>query len=140
LSLRRRILIADTNKAMTELRDALGGNEIEVLHASSFDDAMKKAEASQPDLYMVGYHFDEARPYRLVTQLRSEPWAAKKPILVIRALALYVLEGESEDALRESYQALGASDYLPLHSDLERYGRDAALQRFREAVIRHLRG
>jgi PleD family two-component response regulator len=125
---------------MIELREALDGQDIEVLHAASFDDAMEKAGASQPDLFMVGYHFDEGRPYRLVTQLRSEPWAMHKPILVVRALPLYALESEDEAALRESYRALGASDYLPLYADQQRYDPDVARQRFRDAVVRHLRG
>ena len=62
------------------------------------------------------------------------------PILVIRALPLFAREKENTAEMRASYRSLGASDYLSFHADMERYGKDVALQSFRDAVIRHLQG
>lgn len=137
---RWRILVADTNRAMTELRGVLDGQEVEVFNAVSYEKAVDVAKAWRPHLCVVGYHFDEARPYRLVTHLRAESWASDIPILIVRALPLFVVEKEDTDELRASYRSLGASDYLSFHAAMERHGKDAALRNFRDAVIRYLQG
>jgi len=132
-----RILIADTRKAMEDIVGVLEGKELEVLHAYDFDEALALAREQQPDLCIVGYHFDEARPYRLIKQLRDE-LGDKVPIFLIRALG-QANDAPDEQNIKESYRALGASEYLALYDHASHAGWKAARARFADVVTEALR-
>jgi len=133
----RRILIADTAQAIAELEGALEDQDVEVVHACSFDEAVAKSREQRPQLYVVGYHFDHGRPYRLIDHIRAEDEDA--PIVVIRALPLLAASG-NEDDIRASYRSLGVDAYLALHEDFANGGRAAALRRFADEIRRSLTG
>src|SRR5262245_39937252 len=123
-----RVLIADTQRALTELKIILAGLNIELFHADSYQAAIELVRAAQPHLCAVGYHFDEARPYRLISELRSQ-FGDVLPILLIRVLP----KGESEQEaleIRDSYRALGATDYLPLYEHAAAAGWENARANF----------
>jgi hypothetical protein len=67
---------------------------------------------------VVGYHFDEMRPYRLVRHVRSMASGAGADILVVRALPLRQPPQEEEE-LRRAYVSIGADDYLTLYNDVD---------------------
>lgn len=131
-----RILVADTQKAVTDLQGLLKGTRIELLHAHTFDDAVQIAREKTPHLFLVGYHFDEGRPYRLIQHLRSEH-GNKVPIILIRALPLPQPERD-EAQIKDSYRSLGANDYLPLYDEARRDGWDSARARLAGEITRQL--
>lgn len=132
-----RILIADTHKAMEDIVGVLEGKELEVLHAYDFDEALALAREQKPDLCLVGYHFDEARPYRLIQQLRAD-LGDKTPILLIRALGADHNQPD-EQSIMESYQAFGVNAYLALYEQASHAGWKAARARLAEEVMAALR-
>lgn len=105
-----RVLAAETVGMGSFLRDALGEDAVVVV-ADTHDAAARSLETEQPDLVIVGYHFDGTRPYRLVQHVREhEPGM---PILLLRSRPLLTgspLDGE----VRASYLELGADEYLAL--------------------------
>ena len=132
-----RILIADTRKAMQEIVGVLEAKELEVLHAYGFEEALTLARERKPHLCIVGYHFDEARPYRLIQQLRAE-LDETVPIFLIRALSMG--EHAADDAhIKESYRALGVNEYLALYEHATSAGWQAARARLAEEVTGVLR-
>ena len=110
------VLIADLPVVASALRQTLPLDHVEVLEAHTFDEATQVAERRHPRICIIGYHFNEMRPYRLVQHVRGMEWATGADILVIRALPLR-LPASEEESLRKAYMSIGADDYLTLYND-----------------------
>ena len=113
-----RILLAATPAAAAPLRQALAATA-DVHFADAPETALEAFRSRSPDLLVVGYHFDHARPYRLVRAVRElDP---QVPILLVRALPLSGVD--SRDAqIRDAYNALGVDQYLVLDEASVRRG------------------
>jgi hypothetical protein len=89
------------------------------------------------DALLVGYHFDELRPYVLIRQVRENPRTARIPVFLVRLLPSH-LDRTSGAELREAYRNLGVDEFLEL-SDLAReQGEEAALEALRKMVLARL--
>jgi PleD family two-component response regulator len=130
-------LIADKPEAIANLGHGLAENDLDFLEAHTFDEAVRAAETTSPDVYLVGHHFDDMRPYRLIKFLRSKPWAASTPIVVVRVLPLQEPANDEEE-IKRSYVNLGADDYVSLFDHVQRAGRDAAVRHLKSVVQRRL--
>ena len=128
------VLIADLPVVASALRETMPLDHVEVLEAHTFDEATQLAERRHPRICIIGYHFDEMRPYRLVQHVRGMDWASGADILVIRALPLRQPASE-EEALRKAYMSIGADDYLTLYSDADHRQQ---LDPLRQAVQRRI--
>lgn len=105
---RPRALVAALPSTGAWIREALSP-QAEVGFAGDLDSAMSAFRSRRPDLVIVGYHFDQARPHRMIQAVREEDAAV--PILLVRALPLD--RRDARDAqIRESYVELGANQYL----------------------------
>lgn len=131
-------LYADTPRAISALEGALVDDDVDFVEAHTYEEAIQAAEITCPDMYVVGHHFDEMQADRLIRFLRSKPWAASTPIVVIRALPL-AASSRDEEKFKESYATMGA-EYVSLFDNAQYVGRDSAVTRFKEAVKTHLRG
>lgn len=107
---RPRVLVAALPSTGAWIRDALAA-QADVGFAESLESAMSAFRAQRPDLVIVGYHFDHARPYRMIQAVRED--SAAVPILLVRALPLDLRDARDAQ-IRESYAELGASQYLVL--------------------------
>ena len=132
-----RALIAETRKAINDLQSALGGTELELLRAATFEQAIDLARERKPHVCIVGYHFDEARPYRLINRLRGE-LGEEVPILLIRALPLTTPDRD-EEQIGDSYRNIGADEYLPLYDYAQSQGWSRAWDRLAQEVEKRLR-
>jgi hypothetical protein len=130
-----RILIAAPGPVIKELASALTG-EAEIVGGQTFEEAVGKLHGLRPDLIIVCYVFDEARPFRLLQYARNER-PAHVPTILVRALPIPL--GRTQEAqIRESYNALGVDEFINLNDAKERYGKQEALRQFRDAVISRL--
>jgi len=128
------VLIADLPVVASSLRQTLPLDQVDVFEAYTFDEATRLAERRYPKICIIGYHFDEMRPYRLVQHVRGMDWATDAHILVIRALPLRQPASE-EEALRKAYVSIGANDYLTLYNDIDH---QQQLGPLRQAVQRRI--
>ncbi len=127
-----RALIAESERAINQLQSALGRTEMELLRAPTFEQALALAREKKPHVCIVGYHFDEGRPYRLIHQLRGE-LGEHVPILLIRALPL-VTPDRDEQEINDSYRSIGANEYLPVYEYARNEGWPIAWERLAQEV------
>lgn len=133
---KRVVLIADKPEAISTLGDGLADGNLNFVEANTFDEAVRVAETMSPDMYLVGHHFDDMRPQRLIKFLKSKPWAASTPIVVVRVLPLR--EPANDEEIRRSYITLGADDYVILLDHVQRGGSGAAVKQFKSVVKNRL--
>jgi len=107
-----RVLLAGIAPAVFEMRDMLAG-EFCVEVATTLDEALRVVEAVSPQVLIVGYHFDQFRPYRLIQQVAADHPDTR--IVLVRAISL-AMPHEDDEAIREAYGAMGVSEYLVLAS------------------------
>ncbi len=106
------VLIVDTDHGAPLLSRLLGA-AFETSCATTWDDALRSLREKPPQVVLVGYHFDEARPYHFIGRLRDDALARDLPVLLVRGLA--VQQGPYIDReIRESYRKFGADDYLAI--------------------------
>lgn len=116
---------------MGELAGSLA--DVEHVAAETFEEAVRLLQREQPAVVLVGYYFDDSRPYRFIKHVRAEPRHARTPILLVRALPI-PLGTASEADIREAYAQLGVREFFNLHEEAQRLGAEAARERLREAV------
>ncbi len=132
-----RVLVAASGIATDELRSALE-DAVEVIQAGTLEEAVARFRDDDPDLVVLGYHFDELRPYRFVRHVREDERRPARPIVLVQVLPLHL--GRTEEAqIGEAYHALGVDEFLDLSAEAERAGPVAARARLRHAVLRRLR-
>lgn len=132
---RPRVLLAAPADVIRQLRPAL--DEVEVLAAETWDQAIGNLRRDNPCAVVVCYLFDEMRPFRLLHYLRYE-WQRKTlPVILVRAVAVDFGATEDEQ-VREAYEALGVADFFNLADVATHNGEREALDRFRRLVMRHL--
>ncbi len=132
---RARVLIAAPPAVSDQLGRAFPHGELEILPAGELDEALRMY-ALRPQLVVVCYVFDEARPYRLLHRILDGE--RRRPrIMLVRALPIPL--GAQEADIRDSYARLGVDEFLNFSDYARRQGLDAALQNFRDAALRHLR-
>lgn len=107
------MLIAGIAPGAGALRDELA-SEFHVDVASTFDQAMSLMKTASPSVLIVGYHFDQFRPYRLIQYVTAE--YPQTPIILVRAMPL-VMPHEDDGAIRDAYLAMGISEYLVLDTE-----------------------
>ena len=129
-----KVLLAATVDASKQVTAYLAGL-VELVTAHTFDKAVALlCSGERPALVVVGYHFDELRPYRFIQHVKSDPQSADLPVLLIRALPLH-LGTDNVETMRDAYTGIGVTDFVSLH-DLERdHGHARAAEVFRQTVL-----
>ena len=131
-----RVLVAARGVATRELRAVLE-DSVEVIEAGTLEEAVSRYQQEDPDLVVLGYHFDELRPYRFVRHVREDRRRPGRPIVLVQVLPLHF--GRTEEAqIGEAYHALGVDEFLDLSAEAERAGPTAARARLRHAVLKRL--
>jgi len=130
------ILIAAPRAVIGRLSAAIA-DAVEVIGAETWDEALERLQNAEPEVIVVCYVFDEMRPFRLLHYLRHEWRKDWVPTLLVRAVPVK-LGATDETQIRESYMTLGVDQFINLHDEEEAKGKAAALERFREAVLRRL--
>lgn len=87
------------------------GDEYDWHCATTWEHAERRLHETPPDAIIVGYHFDEMRPYRFVRHVREHDH--ETPVLVVRGLPLFNAPRD-EDEVRRAYRLFGADDYVVL--------------------------
>ncbi len=131
--MRPRVLIVDTDWAAPLLAKLLG-DRFDTSTASTWDDAVRLLRERLPQIVLVGYHFDETRPYRFIGHLRERAQSAELPVLLVRGIA--VQQGPYIDKLvGESYRSFGASAYLAVDKSLKGMAAVREAERLRQTVV-----
>jgi len=100
-----RILIAEDQKALPYVTQALAGYEL--LIASSMKEAEQMTLADGIDLFVLGIHFEESRATELASTIRRSPKHEKTPIVLVR-----ILPSTIEKFIRSSTNGLKASGII----------------------------
>lgn len=133
-----RMLIAAPAPVVRELGAAFEADGAEILGAETWEDAMACLHDCEPDVVILCYVFDEARPYRLLQYLGHEWRRRHVPTILVRALPV-PLGRSQEEEIRAAYKSLGVDEFFNLYDEGERHGRPAALRAFRDCVLDRLR-
>jgi PleD family two-component response regulator len=112
MSTRPRVLLADTPQALPLVARLLG-DEFAISGASTWDEALRCLETNPPQVAVIGYHFDDLRPYRLVQAIREVGERDRVPVVLVRALPV-LPDHADEKEIEESYRQLGVDAYLVL--------------------------
>lgn len=132
---RPRILIAAPSAVIGRLERAFT-DDVEVVGAETWDEAVEQLRDAEPDLVIVCYVFDDMRPFRLLHHMRHDK-RRHVPTILVRAVPVSL--GRTQEAeIRESYRTLGVDEFINLHDESQEDGPAAALQRFRESVLSRL--
>lgn len=82
-NLAKRILIVDDDRSMTSLlKTLLELDNFEVVTVARAGDAIAKADAFQPDAFLIDHHLHDMDGAELVTQLRALPHYAATFIVI----------------------------------------------------------
>jgi CheY-like chemotaxis protein len=108
-------------------------DDVKVIGAATWEDAVKRLPEAAPHLVIVCYIFDEMRPYRFIRHVRSTEYG-RAPIFLVRAVTV-PLGATQEADLRRSYTELGVNAFLNFSDLANERGLDAALQEFRRVVV-----
>lgn len=130
-----RVLVAAVPNAARTIGRALG--DLRYTTAHTFDQAVRQLGQEPPDLVLVGYHFDELMPFRLIHYIREES-RSSVPIVLVRTLPL-LLGQTSAEQIRTAYKAFGVEEFVSLYDDQQLLGTEPSLQRFRDLVSTLLR-
>ncbi len=134
---RPRVLVADTARALPLMAKLLGEGW-RVLPAPTYAHAVRCLRKSAFDAVIVGYHFDDMRPDRLLRYIRGEPSLRSKPVVLVRGLP-FLHVGLDDEELRVAYTEIGADAYLPLDKNATGEAFLEASTRLRE-IVGHLIG
>ncbi len=131
-----RVLIADTELGAPLLAKLLG-DPFDTRTQTTWDGAVRLLQEQKPSIVVVGYHFDETRPYRLIRYVHEQAATRELPVLLVRGIA--VEQGPyADEEIRQSYRRLGASAYLALDKSAAAKHPEEA-QRLRKLVDELLR-
>src|SRR5688572_2504805 len=133
---RARIPVAAPAIVIRQLGTALPA-DVDVIGAATWEDAVQRLSEAPPQLIVVCYIFDEMRPYRYITHVRSSA-SKRAPIILIRAVTV-PLGATLESEVRRSYTALGVNAFLNFSDLANEHGLDHALQEFAQLVASFLR-
>jgi CheY-like chemotaxis protein len=129
---RAQIFMAAPAVVMRQLSAALP-EDVEVIGAATWQDAVQRLPETTPQLIVVCYIFDEMRPYRFIQHVRDTE-DRRTPIFLIRAVTV-PLGSTLESDLRLSYTDLGVNAFLNFSDLANERGLDAALDEFRRVVV-----
>lgn len=125
------VVVADLPLCLRAIKRLLQ-NHFRVVEASEYEAAVHAIREEAPNLVIVGYHFDELRPYRLIQHIRKD-LANPPPILMVQALP--VERGKTEDSdVREAYNTLGVRQFVALQDLFERHGDNEAPREFAKII------
>jgi CheY-like chemotaxis protein len=133
--LRPRIFVAAPAVVIRQLSAPLP-EDVEVIGAASWEDAVQLLPGAAPHLIIVCYIFDEMRPYRFIQHVKGTKYA-QAPIFLVRAVTV-PLGSALESDMRRSYTDLGVSAFLNFSDLANDRGLDAALQEFRRIAVSFL--
>jgi len=128
-----RIVVADTPEGVAAFQRALT-TTLPLACATTVEEVRPLLQ-SAPALVVCGCHFDEARMYDLLRQLKANPVLAKVPFIAVRCV-----EGDMalDDTLYESVKiavrALGGNAFVDLVRWQRKYGEAEAAQRLTRLV------
>ena len=129
---RPRLLIAASPGGAREIVAALR-DQVQFVLVTTFEEASAALNASEFGLIVVGYYFDDAKPFRFIGQARS--LYAATPIWLVRALPLPLGES-SETDIRRAYSNLGVTRFFNFHSD--QASAEERREAFRQSVVERL--
>jgi CheY-like chemotaxis protein len=108
-------------------------DDVEVIGAATWDEAVQRFSDAAPHLVVVCYVFDEMRPYRFVRHVRGSKHG-RVAIFLVRAVTVPL--GSTQEAdLRRSYTELGVNAFLNFSDLANERGLDVALQEFRRVAV-----
>lgn len=124
------VLIAAPVSVVNKLKAGVA-DQVEVVAAETYEDALTCLRERQVALLIVCYIFDNMRPYRLLNHLQelSEPPAA----MLVRALPVPLREDEQD--VRRSYAPLGVREFQNFADQEKSEGMKTALAQFRSLVL-----
>ena len=131
---RCRVLVADTPEALP-LVSRLLGEDFLLTHATTVDEAERLLGEYDPDVVVVGYHFDNLRPYRLLQTLKDDDRPMRVAALLVRALPV-LPQATDEKRIEDSYRQMGADAYLVLDKAARGEAFTEVSERLRGAVKR----
>ncbi len=131
------ILVADTARALPLMAKLLG-EDSHIVKAPTYAQAVRCLRKKAFDAVVLGYHFDDMRPDRLLRYIRGEPALRGKPVVLVRGLP-FLHVGLDDEELRAAYTEIGADAYLPLDKSATGPAFDEGSSTLREAVARLIR-
>jgi hypothetical protein len=128
------VLIAAPLPVVSKLKAALP-DDVQVMAAETYDDALGHLRERRVDLLIVCYIFDDVRPYRLLNHLQA--LGERPPAMLVRALPVPLREKEED--VRAAYAPLGVREFQNFSDQEKREGTKAALAQFGRIVLGLLR-
>src|SRR5688572_2277091 len=128
------VLIAAPIAVVSKLKAALP-DDVQVMAAETYDEALARLGERPVDLLIVCYVFDDVRPYRLLNHLQA--LGERPPAMLVRALPVPLREKEEE--VRTAYAPLGVREFQNFSDQEKIEGIKVALAQFRELVLRLVR-
>jgi hypothetical protein len=129
------VLIAAPPAVVSKLKAGLP-DDVEVMAAETYDEAVARLGERQVDLLVVCYVFDDVRPYRLLNHLQA--LGERPPAMLVRALPIPLREKEEE--VRAAYAPLGVREFQNFSDQEKEEGTTAALAQFGRLVLGLIRG
>jgi hypothetical protein len=126
------ILIAASSSLLDRLRPVLEGHRL--VHAQHMDEALRRFNAEEFGMVIVGVHFDESQMFELLERLRSTGRKPSVPIVCMlpaqHALSPVFLKG-----LDHAVKALMANAFLDLRNFPDDDASNARLRRIIDYLI-----
>ncbi len=111
--------------------------DVRVLRCETLEQAVERIGQEDPHLIIVCYLFDQLRPFRLIHHVRVDLRRPDLPILLVQAVDSHLGDTEVKQ-MSDAYASIGIDDFVNFSDEIEAYGEDKALQRFRKSVISRL--
>ena len=131
-----RVLLLGNVQVLQDVEAALHGFDLRI--AETYDGALAALEADAPDAIVLAYHFDQLRPFRLIQHVRGHAELGEVPIIMVRIMSI-ALGATKDSELEQSYRELGVDDFVNLRREIDEQGREAALRRLRDGIVKRLR-
>jgi CheY-like chemotaxis protein len=126
------VLLADSPEACAILANILG-NELALLPARTFADAVQVLGSDHVDIIVCGQHFEGSQMFRFLEHVKADERTRHIPFVCCRTLPTKLRE-TALAAMREACEALGAVAYVDIPGIAQKAGSEAAAIEFRDAV------
>ncbi len=113
----KRVLLAHDPEKIGFLVDALAG--LEVMQASTAQEAERLIVEDGIDLFILGIHFDDSRALQVITTIRLDEKHKKTPILVVR-----LSPSEHTEMLRMTLDTLIKLHVITDFIEFEKHGKN----------------
>lgn len=126
-----RVLIAAPLNAYKRIAPAL--KDLSVIRCETLDEAIREFQDEKPSLVILGYVFDQMRPFRFVHHLRSDGGSQEVPIIMVQ-IHDWRFDALQEQQMREGYRSLGVERFFNFSKEAGARGAEAALHMLRSMI------